>query len=380
MKNLLFFLLIIATLGFAENTASSSDQKMGVDTASSANKSADVNSLFSSVSSTSLTISYSLSSKRPYVGEVIPVTVKLTPKDLASGDIEYSIQNEEGIRLFSQSPKRQVKDDAVYDTFYFVVQSPFIRLPDISATEATTRGTSQPLIGTTLSASTLTPPSSYANLIAEHFNVLQYKTTPYDSENNIVVFTAKAQRANIETFSIPNAVQQGFESKNSNPAIAQMTYYIVVPNNEKNISFTYFDLTNQRYESVNIPIVVDDDTVSTQSDLSPTDIRHTELKVIAAGVFSALLLVLFYWKRHKIFLYLLILPAVYLVSVFWPNQEICVKPGADIYLLPIEHGTVYDKTTQVSHYEAEKEVENFYKIHLEENRVGWVNKRDLCSN
>jgi hypothetical protein len=65
----------------------------------------------------------------PYVGEIVALNVKLTPLDVASGNIEYTLQNEEGIRIFSDTPRRSVKDDGVYDTFYFLVQSSIGPIP-----------------------------------------------------------------------------------------------------------------------------------------------------------------------------------------------------------------------------------------------------------
>lgn len=359
------------------STAVTEEQAEAPSTAEPA--SSEIDTLFSGVSS-GLTLQITDLPTRPYVGEIIAISVKLTPVDLASGNIEYTLQNEEGIRIFSDTPRRNVKEDAVYDTFYFLVQSPSIRLPDITATLTSTGGTSETLSGTALTATTLSPPSSFANVLADKFEIINYKTTAYNSESNVVIFTVKAQRCNISNFSIPNAIKQGFESKLSNVGESQMTYYAIIPNTEQNLNFSYFNLKKQRYESLVIPIIVDDDTVSTQSDLSPTDARHTELKVAAAIVLLLLLFALFYWRREKWYLYASVLPMFYIVYSLLPNQNICVKKDAPIYLLPIKNGTIFEMTLQEEHLEAEKEVGEFVKVHLSNEKVGWVNKRDLCSN
>ncbi|WP_295052549.1 hypothetical protein [Sulfuricurvum sp.] len=340
----------------------------------------DVNALFSGVSAAGLTLQFHDLPARPYVGEIIPVTVKLTPVDLASGNIEYTLQNEEGIRIFSDTPRRSVKEDGVYDTFYFLVQSSSVRFPDITATLTSTGKTTEALIGTALSATTLSPPSGYANVLADKFEVINYKTTPYNNESNVVIFTVKASRCNIGDFSIPNAIKQGFESKFSNVGESQMTYYAIIPNTDQNLNFSFFNLKKQRYESLVIPIVVDDDTVSTQSDLSPTDARHTELKIGAAGIVVILLFGMFYWRRNKWYLYISALPMFYIVYTLLPNQNVCVKKDAPIYLLPIKNGTIFEMTLQDEHLESENEVGDFIKIHLGNDKVGWVNKRDLCPN
>lgn len=338
-----------------------------------------ISDLFSSDSS-ALEIEFTSLPERTYVGEIIAVSVKLTPVDLASGNIEYTLQNEEGVRVFSDTPRRQVKEDGVYDTFYFLVRSSAARLPDITATVTSTGEASATLSGTTLNASPLNPPSTFANVLAERFEIVNYKTTQYNSDSNIVVFTVKALRCDIGSFRLPDAIKQGFESKLSNVGESQMTYYAIIPDSEKTLNFSYFNLRKQRYESLVIPIIVDDDTVSTMSDLAPTDSRHTELKLTVSVIAVVLLFALFYWRRQKWYLYVSALPMFYILYVILPNQQVCVKKDAPIYLLPINNGTIFEMTMAEEHLEAEKEVGDFVKVHLKDDQVGWVNKRDLCSN
>lgn len=315
-----------------------------------------------------------------YIGEIFPLTLKLTPTEIASGNIEYTLQGEEGIRIFSQTPVRSVKGDAVYDTFYFLVQADTIRLPDITATATSTGALSNVLTGLSINASTLNPPSAYANVLADSFKVIDYKTTAYNQESNIVVFTVKATRCNIATFSLVNAIKQGFESKLPNVAQSTMTYYAIIPNSEQTLDFTIFNLKKNRYESISIPIVVDDDAVSTQSDLSPTDARHTELKVGAAAIFAVICISLFYWRRSKWYLYASVLPLFYVIFALLPNSSVCVKKSAPVYLLPIKHGTIFETTPDEEKLEVENTVGEFTKVHLSNNKVGWVHERDLCSN
>lgn len=339
-----------------------------------------INSLFDNATGTTLSLTVTSTPSTLYIGQVFPYTIKITPAEAASsGNIEYTFQNQSGIRTFSNTPSRKTSPEGTYDTFYFIVESAQIRLPDITAT-LSDGTTSETLSGSSLSAIPLNPPSSYANVLAEKFVVLNYKTTVYNQDSNIVVFTVKASRSNLSAFSLPNAIKQGFEAKSSSPEESRMTYYAVIPNDETSLSFSYFNLAKNRYESVLIPIIVDDDTVSTQIDLNPTDARHTELKVAGAAVFALILFGLFYWRKEKWFLYASALPLFYILITLLPNQNACVKKGSPIYLLPMHHGTIFETTIEENDYEVENEVGDFLKIQLKENEIGWVNKRDLCSN
>ncbi|MGD9970595.1 MAG: hypothetical protein AB7S65_09060 [Sulfuricurvum sp.] len=386
MKKLIFIFFIVLNILHAEPSVLTDEATSGdvaaesTDTqAAKSSNGSDINTLFSNVD-TALDISFVNPPSRAYMGEIIALSVKLTPVDLASGNIEYTLQNEEGLRIFSDTPRRSVKSDGVYDTFYFLVQAPTVRLPDITATLTSTGAVSKTLNGTSVAVSSLNPPPTYANVLADSFEIINYKTTPYDGENNVVIFTAKASRCNIADFSINNAVKQGFESKLANVNQSQITYYVIIPKSEQSLNFSYFNLKKQRFESLMVPIVVDDDTVSTQSDLTPTDDRHTDLKASAAGIAILLLSAMFYWRKQKWYLYLTALPVFYLIVIFMPNEKVCVKKDAPIYLLPINHGTIFEMTTEEESLESEKQVGDFFKVHLKQDRVGWVNKRDLCSN
>lgn len=386
MKKLTFILLSLLQFAWAEPsvltdtepTHQEADGAAPIDTADQNG----IDALFSNVTENSagIILEHSNVPSRLYIGEIFPLTVKLTPTDIASGNIEYTLQGEEGVRIFSQTPVRSVKGDAVYDTFYFLVQESTVRFPDITATATSTGSLSNVLAGSSLNASSLNPPSTYANVLADSFKIIDYKTTAYNQESNIVVFTVKATRCNIGTFTLSNAIKQGFESKIPNIAESTMTYYAIIPNSEQTLDFTIFNLKKNRYESISIPIVVDDDAVSTQSDLSPTDARHTELKVGGSAILAVIFISLFYWRRSKWYLYASVLPLFYVVFALLPNSSVCVKKSAPIYLLPIKNGTIFETTEEEGNVEVENTVGEFRKIRLKNQNVGWVHERDLCSN
>jgi hypothetical protein len=179
---------------------------------------------------------------------------------------------------------------------------------------------------------------------------------------------------------LKNVLSQGFESKLPNVDESVMTYYAIIPNEVKSLDFTIFNLSKNRYESISIPIVVVDDAVSTQSDLSPTDFRHTELKVGVALFITAVSIGIYFWRRSRWYLFLAALPLVYVVMVFLPNSTICVRKGTPVYLLPITHGTVFETIPKEEKLEIENSVGDFFKVRLENEKVGWVNEHDRCSN
>jgi len=78
-------------------------------------------------------------------------------------------------------------------------------------------------------------------------------------------------------------------------------------------------------------------------------------------------------------LILIIIPLVYIIYLAIPQEKICIKEGTQIYLLPIENSTVFE-TAQTQYYlTKEGQVQNFLKVKLANNKIGWVKYEDTCS-
>ncbi len=127
-----------------------------------------------------------------------------------------------------------------------------------------------------------------------------------------------------------------------------------------------------------IPIIVEEDTVSTQSDLKPTEYKHAKLKMAIAGGVAALSLILFIFRRKVVYLVATVLPLLYIAYAAVPIQYVCVKSESPIYLLPMENGTTFEITTERTSYEVQGSIDGFTKIKLDNNKIGWVNNEDIC--
>ncbi len=98
-----------------------------------------------------------------------------------------------------------------------------------------------------------------------------------------------------------------------------------------------------------------------------------------AGVVAFIAFVFILWRRKYIYLILIIVPLVYIAYLAVPEQEICIKQGAVIRLLPVDNGTIFE--TASSEYTLLKEgsVDNFVKVKLKNEKIGWVRNEDICS-
>ena len=325
-------------------------------------------------------LSYSDVPKRVIKGQIFPVTIKSLSTIEFAEDIEYTFAPKSGVEILNDIPQRERKGKYFYDTFFLIATTNNAKIPDVQATLISdTEYESSFLSGVALEVVSLNPTKEYANIIANSLELLEYKTTSYDHEHNIIVFVAQADNSAIEKFHFNNVFKQGIESVRKSYALSKITYYIIVDKKIENFSFSYFNLKKNKFITLSIPIIVDEDRVTTQTDLKPQDQSHDTIKLIFAATMSGVIIIFVFWRKKFIYLILLLLPVGYLIYSNKPTEKLCVKAGAKIYLLPVYNGTIFETTTKENHWTQSGNVGNFIKVELPSEQIGWVKNEDTCS-
>ena len=325
-------------------------------------------------------LSYDDVPQRVIKGEVFSVTLKALSIVPHLQNIYYTFENAKGLEILDASPTREKNGKYYYDTFHMLVTSSNARLPDVTAS----LGDDEPYDTTTikgkkLNVITLNPKHSFCGVLANSFELLEYKTTSFDDKHNIVIFVAKATNSNLKALHINNAYKQGIESFSGDYKDAKVTYFVVIDKKIENFTFSYFNLEQNKYKLLSIPIVVDDDSVSTQSDLKPTDQSHEMIKVYIAAALAVVLLLFIIWRRKYFYVVLILFPLGYIAYIILPDKDVCIQKGAKIYLLPVSNGTIFEITNTELHLTKEGSVTNFTKVKLQNNKIGWVKNEDTCS-
>ena len=325
-------------------------------------------------------LSYEKVPQRVVKGEIFPITLKSLSTVRDFEDIHYEFSHLSGLKMLTTSPDRVEKGKYFYDTFYLLSTQSWAKLPDVNATLIASQEYNSTYIrGDKLNIITLNPKKNFAKIIANSFELVEYKTTSYDKNHNIIVLVATATNCDISAMKFKNVYKQGIESMTESFLDSKITYFLVIDKNIENFSFSYFNLLRNRFNIITIPIIVDEDSVTTQSDLKPKDQSKERLKMsIAAGV--ALIAALFIlWRRKYIYLVFLIIPLIYIVYLAIPDKEICIKEGTQIHLLPVDNGTIFETTSSKQTLLQEGSVKNFAKVKLKNERIGWVKNEDICS-
>ncbi len=330
-------------------------------------------------------ILYSSFEKLPeslFKGELFSITLKTLSTEEYFERIAYRFNRGVGVRLVNELPIERREGPYYYHTFYFVATGDYVRIPDVTVALVFSdfhQSDLAYLAGKSIDVIALNPPSDFSQVIADGFTIEQYKANHYDDTHYIVLFDALVTRGAVDAFTITQATKQGFESNSSGIDESRFTYYAIIPKRLEQLEFTFFDRAKERFEKRIVPIIVDDDSVSTQSDLKPRDHRHMQTKLfIALGVAGAALLLALI-RRRFIYLLLTLVAGGYAMTIAVPIEHVCVKAQRPIYLLPMRGSTVFETTQMQTRFEREGAVKGYVKIKLDNNQIGWIREDDLCT-
>ena len=325
-------------------------------------------------------LSYDEVPQRVVKGEIFAVTLKTLSTVREYEDIHYEFSNSNGLKMLTDIPDRVEKDKYFYDTFYFLSTQRWAKLPDVNASLiASQEYNTTNIIGQKLNIIALNPKKNFSKVIANNFELVEYKTTVFDNKHNIIVFVATAKNCNIKAMHFKNVFKQGVESITESHLDSKITYFLVIDKRIENFSFSYFNLLKNRFTTISIPIVVQDDSVTTQSDLKPKDQSKERLKMSIAAVVALISFLFILWRRKYIYLILLIIPLIYIAYLAIPEQEVCIKQGTLIRLLPVNNGTIFETTQTNITLLKEGSVANFVKVKLQNEKIGWVKNEDICT-
>jgi len=336
---------------------------------------------FSSLSANKVIyLSYEEVPNRIIKGAVFSITIKSLSTLKDSYNIHYSFTSAQGLKILNPIPERKRQGKYYLDTFHFLSTGTTARLPNIEASLIGAPGASSTVLsGKVLNVISLNPPKNFSNIVAKRFELVEYKTTSYDNEHNIIIFVATALNANIKSMQFKDVYKQGVESLSESHNKSRITYFVVIDKSAENFTFSYFNTHTNNFLLVNIPIIVVEDSVVTQSDLKPKDQSHEAIKIIAAGVVALLTFIYALARRRYAYLLLMLAPLGYMGYIAFPDKIVCINEGAKIRLLPVANGTIFETTTEVLHLQKEGTSLNFTKVKLQNDKIGWVNNEDLCS-
>ncbi len=96
--------------------------------------------------------------------------------------------------------------------------------------------------------------------------------------------------------------RSGIESLKRDNAKVEAEFYVVLPVEEKVLKFTYFNTIKKQYVFLEVPVVVADASVTTQSDLNPKEDSFEKLKKYTFMFLVGFFLIMSLLKRDFFYL------------------------------------------------------------------------------
>jgi len=217
----------------------------------------------------------------------------------------------------------------------------------------------------------------FSNIIAKNLQVHTVKTKQYT--NNILHTTLHIEgiNSNLEDIHFNSYEDQGINSLTQNYPNQSLYYYVMIPSHTKQINFTYYNTLQKEFITIQIPIILDEELVSTQTELNPYNSSILIYKQVFSGVFLALFIILYIINRHNIYLILMTIMIIILAYLFIPNKKILLNENTKVYILPTSNSTVYNILDRKHIVEQINEKDKFIKVLFENENIGWVKESDV---
>ena len=223
----------------------------------------------------------------------------------------------------------------------------------------------------------------FSQIIASSLNVVASKSKQYTNKEALTIIDIEGKDSNLEDFYIQGIEDQGITDIEENYPNQKIIYYFVIPIHKKTIIFNYYNTKNNKFEKISVPIVFEEELVSTQTDLNPNNSSFEFYKKIAMGVIAAIFLLLFIWKRKYAFLILFLIFTIIFILFAMPNKTVKLKANSVIYILPTKNSTIFQKVSKQIVVEDMKRKNGFVKIMFgsgANNYIGWVKEEDVIKN
>jgi hypothetical protein len=217
----------------------------------------------------------------------------------------------------------------------------------------------------------------FSNIIAKELQVHTVKTKQYT--NNILHTTLhiEGKNSNLEDIHLSTYEEQGINSLTQNYPNQSLYYYVMIPSHTKQINFTYYNTEQKEFITIQIPIILDEELVSTQTELNPYNSSILIYKQVFSGVFLTLFIIMYIVTRHNRYLILITIMIIILAYLFIPNKKILLKEDTKVYILPTSNSTVY-KVLQRKHIvEIINKKDKFVKVLFDNENIGWIKEHDI---
>lgn len=323
----------------------------------------------------SLFLSYDSFPTKVYENQVFPVTVKAMVAREDFENLESEFYHTSSAQVLNPEAIWWKDDESTYYVTYYLkaLKNP-ITLPQmrLSLLQDGITIESEILKQKEVEVIGLNHDKESCKVIAKDFEIIRFKTSRFDENSLIMVLEIEASEANLTDFHLNDAIKQGIESSTKNYPREKIFYFTVFDDKEVELSFKYFNLLSNYFEKISLPIILEEDDLSTQIGLNPKESSFLFYKDVTIAVFIILLLLLFIVRKKGFYLFLAILLASFFIYSKYPFSKLKIAPETNLRIVPTEKSTIFHTTKEPLLVEELGRRDEYIKILLHTGEIGWI--------
>jgi len=318
---------------------------------------------------------YSFMPKKVYENQLFPITVIDVSQRDDDPKFQFDISSE--VQPLFEKPLVIRNGKERFYTFYFKASKVDIRIPRLFIVSEHVDLSIDPQM---ILLGTLENPKDFSAVLAADIKIKNYQVSNYDAANHMVTLSLEAYEANLEDISLKNILDSGLEDFKRDNAKVTAEFYVILPREQKELTFSYFNTIKEQFISLKMPIELPDASVTTQSDLNPQVDAFERLKRYTLIFFALFFLLMFLWKKDFFYLVLAVVSLITLMTFYIPHKKICVKQGAPLYILPMQTSTISTRIENEIETMLLGERGDYKKVEYKQGIIGWIKNEDLCNN
>ena len=212
---------------------------------------------------------------------------------------------------------------------------------------------------------------NFCKILADNLEITNIIASKFNLKYNLLSFSIKGENANLEDFSI------GLKDENlSLTFLNEATFLGLIDKDKTEISFYYFNLLNETFNKITIPINIKEETISTQTNIKPTEnTLFTPINILTLFIIAFLTTIFLVYQRVWLIFPPLILTAILIYNNL-PKGEIYLPYNTKVYILPTKNSTIFYITPVGKKVKILKKLKNYTKIEID-NKIGWVKNEDI---
>ena len=328
-------------------------------------------------------LSYEKPPSNIVVNQQFSIKVKAIVTTQNFDKIKNKIVDQENFKVLNLDENWTKKDDYIYyKTFYLRAKENNVTFPQIflELYKNDQLIASQKFPDVKLNIINLHTGKYFSNIVANSLDIVKIKTTKFDENSLLVVLEIVAKNANLKDFKLSWVIRDGIDSFVDKFPMSKIYYYAIVPKYTNKFVFTYFNIKQNRLIKKSINLIINDEEISTQSDLNPQESSFNLFKNITYGSLAVILLLIFFKRRRVVYLLFFIILIVLFFSNINPLRNIFISKNSKIYILPIKNSTIFYITPNKMKVQKLNKRENYIKIILPNKKIGWVKDNNVIKN